>query len=327
MSFKEVKGHEHQIEHLRRAIESERMSHAYLFAGLEGIGKRLVAQSFAQAINCRELPGEGCGVCTPCKKINQQIHPDCMYIEAEGNSIKIDQIRDLQKRMTFHPFEGRKKIIIINDAEKMTPQAANCLLRSLEEPLLDTVFIIITHELRTLLPTIVSRCQMIRFQPLSSQVIQKMVEERFQGREVVTDVLVSLSGGSLKRAFEMVESGLVFDRAMLFDRVKRLSQEGISSALNLAEELTSAKEDMAEKLELLKTWYHDFMVCKRRELKDRVVNSDLLEKIEKESSTFTLEELLAKWKVVKEAQLLMKRNVNPQLIVDYMLIKLAAKEG
>jgi DNA polymerase-3 subunit delta' len=324
MSFREVEGHELQIEQLRRAIKSGRVSHAYLFAGLEGIGKRFVALSFAQALNCKEEPGEGCGQCLSCTKIGRQIHPDCMCLEAEGNSIKIDQIRDLQNRIVFYPFEGKRKIVIINDAEKMTPQAANCLLKSLEEPLPDTVFILITQELKSLLPTIVSRCQIIRFQPLPTQFIRRMVEEKYKGRELMVDVLLSLSGGSLGRACEMVERGFMVERERLFDQVTRLrEEESISSHLNLAEEMTSVKEDVAEKLELLKTWYHDLMMYKRNELKNRVVNTDLREKIGEESSHVTLRDLFARWRVVRETQSLLRRNVNPQLVVEHMLITLA----
>jgi DNA polymerase-3 subunit delta' len=327
MSFQEVRGHEPQIEMLRRAIMKERIFHAYLFVGLEGIGKKLVAQSFAQALNCRETPNEGCGFCPSCRKIAQHIHPDCLFLEPKDGSIKIDQIRDLQSRIIFHPFEGKRKVVTVNDSERMTVQAANCLLKSLEEPLPDTMFILITRELRSLLPTIVSRCQIVRFQPLSSQQLQQVIEEKLEGEEKITDVLISLSGGSVRKAIEMAENGFMFERTRLFERVARLPQEGISTALDLAAELASVKEGVEEKLELLKMWYHDLMVCKKIELQERIVNRDLLEKIEEESCRFTLKELFVQWKVVRETQVLLKKNVNAQLAMERMFIKLAgAKE-
>lgn len=327
MSFQEVRGHKPQIEMLRRRIAQGRVSHAYLFVGLEGIGKRLVARGFAQALNCKEAPDEGCGLCSSCRKIAQQIHPDCLCLEPGEGSIKIGQIRDLQGRIVFHPFEGKRKVVTMNDAEKMTAQAANCLLKSLEEPLPDTTFILITQNQRALLPTIVSRCQIIRFQPLSPQLIQEMVEEKLKGREELAEVLIPLSGGSAKRAMEIVESDFMLERTRFFDRVTGLPREGISAALDLAQELASVKEAGEEKLELLKMWYHDLMVCKKSELKGRIVNRDLLGKIEEESSRFTLKELLAQWRVVRETQSLLKKNVNPQMAMERMLVILAgAKE-
>jgi DNA polymerase-3 subunit delta' len=326
VSFNAVKGHERQIDVLRQSMKSGRVAHAYLFAGLEGIGKRLVAQSFAQAINCRKKPDEGCGQCSSCLKIAQQIHPDYLCLEPEDGSIKIDQIRELQSRMAYYPFEGKRKVIIVNDAEKMTPQAGNCLLKSLEEPPPDTVFILITQELRALLSTIVSRCQIIRFLPLPPHLIQHTIEERFGRREGMTDVLISLSGGSLGRACMMMEGDFLLERAKLFDRVTGLSDESISATLSLAGEFASMKDEAEKKLELLKTWYHDLMVCKRRGLQERVVNADLIEKIKEESSRFTLKDLLAKWRVVRDAQYLLRRNVNTQVAMEQMLIALTGQQ-
>ena len=323
MAFGEVRGHDLQIGMLARTIRNGRVPSAYLFAGLEGIGKRLTAESVSQALNCRERPGEGCGACSTCKKITRHIHPDCISLEVHGDSIKIDQIRDIQKRILFHPFEGNKKVVIIDDAEKMTPQASNCLLKSLEESLPDTLFILISSEMSALLPTIISRCQVIRFAPLPAQLIRLMVEERVTDNTREVDLIVSLCGGSAGRAFAMVDCGVLTDRKNLFDSVKRLPQGGLSSIIDVADELASMKEAVADKLELLKTWYHDLMVFQVKELKTRVVNSDLLGEIEKESGTFSLQELFTKWDAVKEAQLLLKRNANPQLIMEHMLITLA----
>jgi len=262
-------------------------------------------------------------LCPSCRKIIRQIHPDCLCLEPGEGSIKIDQIRDLQSRLIYRPFEGKWKVVMLDGAEKMTVQAANCLLKSLEEPLPDTTFILITQDLRVLLPTIVSRCQILRFQPLSSHLIQQMVAGRLEGREEIMDTLLSLSGGSVKRALEMTENEYMSERTRFFDRVAHLSREGISAALDLAEEMASAKEDREKKLELLKIWYHDLMVCKKSGLKERIVNRDLLEKIEEESRRFTLRELLAKWKTVRETESLLKKNVNPQVAMENMLMMLS----
>ncbi|HUT85073.1 MAG TPA: DNA polymerase III subunit delta' C-terminal domain-containing protein, partial [Thermodesulfobacteriota bacterium] len=116
-------------------------------------------------------------------------------------------------------------------------------------------------------------------------------------------------------------------RAKLFDRVTRLSDESISATLSLAGELASMKDETEKNLELLKTWYHDLMVCKRRGLQERVVNVDLIEKIEEESSRFTLKDLLTKWRVVRDAQYLLRRNVNTQVAMEQMLIALTGQRG
>jgi len=156
MPFSEIIGHEHNIKVLLRSIERGRLHHAHIFSGPEGVGKRLTAVSLAKALNCREMVADFCGHCVSCKKIDDGNHPDVKIVVPDGQFIKIDQIRDLQHDLQFRPFEGKKRVFIIDSADKMGLPAANSLLKTLEEPPRDSILILVTANLHSLLPALLT---------------------------------------------------------------------------------------------------------------------------------------------------------------------------
>ncbi|MCX5900126.1 MAG: DNA polymerase III subunit delta', partial [Proteobacteria bacterium] len=175
MPFDEIRGHGRQVRILQAMLRSGHLPHAFLFTGIEGIGKRMVATGFVKALNCLTLSDDFCGQCLQCRKIDKQIHPDVQVVEPEKNVLKIEQVRALQQDIVFKPLEGKKKAVIIDQAEKMNAQAANCLLKTLEEPPEDTVLVLIAHAVSDMLPTVLSRCQQIHFSPLSDEDISAVL--------------------------------------------------------------------------------------------------------------------------------------------------------
>ncbi len=171
MSFKNVIGHQKQIELLQRAIVNDKVVHTYLFFGNEGIGKRWVALQFAKALNCLERgaeEGDACDRCISCRKIDGALHPDVSFLEPEGPSqlIKVEAMRQMQRELAFRPYEGKRRVCVLTTADRMAPEISNTLLKTLEEPPLHTVMILLAKSARALLPTILSRCQQIPFNPL-----------------------------------------------------------------------------------------------------------------------------------------------------------------
>ena len=159
-------GHHQILKQLYHAIASDRVAGAYLFVGVANVGKETVALNFAKSINCRTSDEGACGTCLSCRKADDGNHPDLQIIRPSGAWIKIDQIRELQKRIIYRPLEGVRKVYILAEAERMNLEAANCLLKTLEEPPADSVLILLTTNLDALLPTIRSRCQIIPFHSL-----------------------------------------------------------------------------------------------------------------------------------------------------------------
>lgn len=171
MMWSAISGHKRQIDRLRKALETKRLANAWLFTGLSGTGKKLVAETFVSALFCASRP-DACGTCVSCTKIRNRAHPDVFFVEPRTEKILIEQVRELQKELRFHPLEGVAKVTVIDDADAMTEAAANSLLKILEEPPADTHFILVTAFPHRLLPTIRSRCQQISFSPLTSGEIE-----------------------------------------------------------------------------------------------------------------------------------------------------------
>jgi DNA polymerase-3 subunit delta' len=194
-----IKGHAQQIAILEKQSISGRLPNAYLFAGPNAIGKGLVAKFLSRDLAClveRPRPFGGCGKCIGCRKVLSDNHPDRFYIEAEDLQIKIGQIRELGLSLHFHPLESQKKVVIVDEAERMNESTANSMLKILEEPPPDTHFILISASPHMLLPTIRSRCQKIYFQPLRNpEVIELLVEKGYSQKEATK--IAKLSGGSV----------------------------------------------------------------------------------------------------------------------------------
>jgi len=189
-------GHKKQIEQLQKEMRQEKVAHAYLFSGIEGIGKKRVAFGLAQALNCTSSNEIPCEKCSACQKIAKCIHPDVSLIEPDGKVIKVDVLRDLKQKAYLHPLEGKSKVFILEDAHKMTESSQNALLKILEEPPQQTYFILLTHQSNRLLPTIRSRSRLTEFNPLAEEIIEgKLVQDGISVDEA--KARARLSQGSL----------------------------------------------------------------------------------------------------------------------------------
>jgi DNA polymerase-3 subunit delta' len=224
MSFKDIYGHEKQISVLQTAVARDRIPHAYLFYGMEGIGKRTVAEVFAKALNCKSGRDilDACDTCASCLKIDRGNHPDVVTIKAEGQFIRVKEIRELQEQMKFRPFEGGTRIFIILDADKMNIVSANALLKTLEEPSASNILILITSRLHLLPVTILSRCQHLRFNPLRQETIALYIQEKLS-MDHKSSYLISLSsGGSIEKALALKDDSYLIMRKAILDIMSKI---------------------------------------------------------------------------------------------------------
>ena len=205
MSFKEIIGHRRPIRLLQRAILNDRLPNAYLFLGPEGVGKRLTALTLAKTLNCEQRSDDCCEQCLPCRKIEESNHPDVSVIGPDGQFIKIESIRQLQRSLTYRPYEGRKRVCVIDGADHMKAEGANALLKTLEEPPGNTLLVLLSAEREVLLPTIISRCQPVTFGSLPMDEVASVLCGRASMDEREAAAVAMLSQGSLGRALEMVE--------------------------------------------------------------------------------------------------------------------------
>lgn len=320
MPFAEVIGQERAIEVLSRSIRLNRVAHAYLFHGIEGCGKKKSALAFIQAIFCGRP--DACGICPSCRRVAAGQHPDLHILEPDGAFIKIDQVRELQKELSFRPFEAPKKACIIDGAEKLNNASGNALLKTLEEPPGDAILILVTPEREAVLPTILSRCQGLAFQPLSLTAVEgELVRTGFPPE--AARLCATLAGGSLKRGIEIAEEGMLAGRSSFLERVMGLTTGSIGALFTTCEELAADKERLPELLELLLSFLRDILIY--RQTPEAIANVDLEHLVAQEAARLGEEQVA--WLI--EGLLNLRRqlagNVNARLALEVFFMGLAAR--
>ena len=326
MSFKDVLGHKRPIEFLKRAIHQDKVSHSYLFLGNEGIGKKWVAIQFAKAINCLEGEigkGDACDRCLSCKKIDHQLHPDVLIIEPEGQTLRVDQVRQTQRDLAYRPYEGHRRVCVLTAADRMAPNMSNTLLKTLEEPPLHTVIILLANNPRLLLPTILSRCQPIRFHPLPIPLVSNWLMEREGFNEKEAHLLASLSEGSPGKALEIREEIHQIPRDELLIDFVGLKSLPFEKKENWAESLSSHRENLILILEVAKTLLRDLVIMKTLKDSSKLIHPDLLQVIEVLASKWNLSSLLNRMEVLHQTILTIRSNANMTLALEAMMLSWA----
>jgi DNA polymerase-3 subunit delta' len=330
LHWSHIRGQERPLDILKTALNTGRVHHAYLFTGLQGVGKFLTAQTFAAVVNCTHRPeGEfrdACGECSSCRKIDGRQHPDVLFVEPEKGRIKIAQIREIQKAAMKAPYEGRFRIVLIDDAHTMTEEAANALLKTLEEPSKRMRLILVTDQPHGLLDTIISRCQVLRFGALEESDVVELLDELLEENEDIErpdakllEVAAGYGEGSVGRTFAVVESGMLDARREFVEQIVNLPAGQPVPLLDLAEELSSNRNELERKLDVLKLFLRDVMLYKAAGSADRLINTDLVDLVASYSDRVSLDELLGLLDEIREAQRLLMRNVHAQLITENLL--------
>ena len=208
-SLNKILKQEPAVNLLTQALRKKRLSHAYLFTGPKGVGKETTAWAFLFHLFCEKDKENPCGECRACKKIEKEIHPDIYILFPEKREITIGQIREVIDFLKYRPLEAEYKVILVKEAEKMNPEAGNALLKSLEEPPFYAIFILLTENFSKLLPTIVSRSQIVRFRTIPKGIIKEFLKKNFLFEEEVADTLAEVSFGSIGKAITIAEKGIL----------------------------------------------------------------------------------------------------------------------
>ena len=322
MTFDAIIGHNRQKNILLHAIKSRRIAHAYLFSGPAGIGKKMMAVAFARALLCQT--GDGCGHCTACRKVDHNNHPDIHVLAGDGATIKIEQIRKLQKDLSLHPLEGEKKICLIDDAEQLTTGAANALLKTLEEPQPGTLIILLTSQSEKLLTTIRSRCQNLPFSHLPKQTLATILAQKLDLDDTEATVLAALSEGSFKKALGPNRELYLEKRRKLIQSLSALSAGSIIPTFSFADELETEKELLFDILDIFQAFYRDLLLLKLNSPTEELVNLDLLDILNSQAESTTVTSLLVKLKALEAARYHLQRNVNRRLALEVMLMRVTA---
>ena len=245
MAFDSVVGHDRARALLARALRDRRLPPALLLCGPEGVGKRTLAIAAARALLCEAGAEESCGSCAACDRIERGLHPDVIALAPDDKgSIKIEPVRDLAREIGARPFEGRARAFVVDDAHAMTEQAMNALLKSLEEPAATSHVFLVTGSPQALLPTIRSRCQVLRFGPIPHAVLERHLVERHGVDPADARLRAALSGGSLGGALAFETEGFRATRNLLLAGLVRLPGVGPLERMDFAQRLADTEDGM-----------------------------------------------------------------------------------
>ena len=321
MRFEEIYGHEKPIAILKSAMAKDRIAHAYLFYGMDGIGKKTAASVFARALNCGGVDPP-CDACASCRKAEHNNHPNIITVQAEGQFIKIGAVKEIQARMTFRPREGRR-IFILREADRMNAAAANALLKTLEEPSADNILLLTTARSHTLPMTILSRCQHLRFSPLPPEEVARFLREKEGLETAAAEILAASSGGSIGRAVEMNMEDYLAQRNAILELLVEDNPEDLLKKLAFAGRFGTEREEILERLRILRNGYRDGLVLRETEEKERLMFRDRAGVIEAVAGRLSGRDLLRNMAAVDAAMSAIAQNANKSLTLEAMLIKLA----
>ncbi|MEW6674545.1 MAG: DNA polymerase III subunit delta' [Nitrospirota bacterium] len=318
MALRDVIGQDRAINILLRTIQIGKIPSAYLFAGESGIGKKFTAINLAKALNCQNEGGDCCDECSSCRKIAAKVHPDILLISPEEGQIRIEEIRAIDNTLSFKPFEGRKKVIIVDEADNMNPYAANAFLKTLEEPPEDSLIILISSSPDRLPDTIKSRCSRVNFTPLPSEACEKVIKTVITHRSTLNTIslLVRLSMG---RPGLAISGDLIEERAWFMKLLGEMLQAEKNG--------WTSKEDMGKWLNLAFNLLRDMVIMKITNDETKLINIDLAEYIKKLSNSMNLKVIIENYQKLNTVRRYLNFNLNRSLTWNYIGSILRKREG
>lgn len=324
LRFDDIRSHEIPRHTLQAAIQRQKVAHAYLFAGPPGVGKRKVAEALFGALLCERGGTQACFECAACKRYEAGVHQDYRVMEADGRFIKIEQVRDLSRLVHYPPIEGRFKCILIVDAENLHESAANALLKKLEEPSSSTVFVLLTTRAHLLLPTIVSRCQQVRFAALDRATVASLLMEKKQVASEVAHTVAAMSDGNMERAFVLLDSDLLAYRTEWMDRLVKLPTASVSDMLLWAELATAEKDRWEPVVELLRLFVRDVMLVAAGIPPDQLTYREFLPQLIEWSRKISVHSAINLLDLILGAYRVTQFNANPKLMMEHLFLQISA---
>ena len=323
--YKEIIGHEDVIEYFKRTIKSKNISHSYLLEGGQGIGKKRLAKTFAKTLLCEEADATSpCHICTSCIMMETDNNPDYFEVFSKKASIGVDDIREqVVEKMDIKPYRSQYKVFIIPEAERMTLQAQNALLKTIEEPPAYGIVILITKNPAKIISTVHSRCARVRALPLSTQRIKKYIQNNHGLEEWEALLYADFADGSIGKAKEMVEEGDFWEtRQRAIDYMIRLEQANLIDLYDMVTDLDKDRENLPQILDFWMILYRDILMYKVFEKDENILYKDFTDLILDRSRELTYNRINNNFYEIIRAKERLGKNINVMLIIENLLLEI-----
>jgi len=324
MDFSGIVGQKEIVDSLRNSIASGRVGHAYIFSGPKGIGKKTMARIFTGLLLCEKSDGaERCGECPPCLLFDSGSNPDFKEINPADSSIGVDDIRDMQSDIIIRPLYSNRKVYLITDADRMTVQAQNCLLKTLEEPPSYAVIILTSSNYDVLLETIRSRAVNYNFKKNSFEEVKEFLKTNIKLEDKPIDFIASYADGIIGTALKLAASDeFTGIRDKTIDMIIKLSDSKLASVFDIYKFFDENKSYIETVLDIMVLFYRDLIMVKKEQSGHILINSDKKDIILNSARRFSLRKLLSNIEAVETANKYLRQNANFQLTIEVMLMKI-----
>ena len=322
-SFKDVVGHKDILKYISSAVENNRVSHAYILNGERGSGKRMLANLFATTLLCESGNSEPCGKCHSCRQAESGNHPDIIRVTHEKpNSISVDDIRtQVNNTVDIKPYQGPYKVYIIPQADLMTPQAQNAILKTIEEPPAYAVFLLLTENAEMLLPTINSRCVMLKLRNIKDTLIRKYLMENLEIPDYKADMCTAFAQGNVGRAIMLANSEHFNEiREEAVQLLKHIHDMELSEIVGAVKNISVYKLEITDYLDIIMIWYRDVLLYKATKEIDKVVFKDQLQSIKEQARKSSYEGIELILESLEKAKARLKANVNFDLVMELLFL-------
>lgn len=327
-SFKDVVGHKDIINYIRSAVEKDQVSHAYILNGERGAGKKLLANLFAASLQCEKGGPDPCNNCHSCRQAESGNHPDIIRVTHEKpNSISVDDIREqVNNTIMIKPYQSPYKVYIIDHADMMTPQAQNALLKTIEEPPQYAVIMLLTENAELLLPTITSRCVMLKLRYIRDTLIRRYLMENLKVPDYKADLCTAFAQGNMGHAIMLANSEHFNEiREEAVHLLKHIQEMELSEIVQAINHITVYKLEIEDYLDVIMVWFRDVLLYKATRDIDAVVFKEQINAIKARASKSSYEGIQLILTSFERAKARLKANVNFELVME--LLFLAIKEN
>lgn len=320
-TFEQVIGHNDVIEHLQRGIKEDKVSHAHILAGEKGAGKKMLAEIFAATLQCEEKGGNPCGKCKSCIQAASGNHPDIIWVTHEKASIGVDDIRNqVNNDIAIKPYSSPYKIYIIPEGEKMTEQAQNALLKTMEEPPYYAVILLLTENVNSFLPTILSRCVTLQLKPVVPQLIKKHLMEQLSVPDYLAELSASFSQGNVGKAIRYASSEEFSEiKKDTVHMLKHLDEMKNYEIVQFIKSMSEKKKEVYDYLDLMLLWYRDVLMFKVTQDPNGLLFADEVSTISKQASDKQYEGIEEIINSIEKAKVRLKANVNFDTAMELMV--------